>query len=179
MTSSSTPGPYSRDHSGARPHAGRIREDQKAAGWTRADNHGTRHLQRDVERALLLQVFTRTSETAADAQPPGGARAGRERGHYRHWRRLGLRLQDRVAQSSIVYRAVSGRGYGCRRNFAGYFHHGRAAGGRNGFAALRTDSGWRWRWAGILARQCRCQHERRSRLHRKIFTRINPCWRAW
>jgi phosphoribosylformylglycinamidine (FGAM) synthase-like enzyme len=55
--------------------------------------------------------------------------------------RLGLRLQDRVAQSSFVHRAFSGCGYGCRRNSARHFHDGRAAGGGDGFVAIRTDSG--------------------------------------
>ena len=68
-----------------------------------------------------------------------GAGAGRERRHHRHRRRLGLRLQDRVAQSSIVYRAVSGRRHRRRRNPARHFHHGRAAGRGDGFAALRPD----------------------------------------
>jgi len=33
----------------------------------------------------------------------GGGRGGRECGHRGHWRRLGLRVQNRVAQSPIIY----------------------------------------------------------------------------
>ena len=101
--------------------------------------HRTRHLQRDVERALLLQVVARALEAAAYAQPPRSAGAGGKRRHHRHRRRLGLRLQDRVAQSSLVHRAVPGccdwRGWHPAR----HLHHGRAALRHHGFAAFWTD----------------------------------------
>src|SRR5437660_10656180 len=45
---------YAGDDPGARPHSGRIRKNQAAARRTRADADRTWHLQRDVERALLL-----------------------------------------------------------------------------------------------------------------------------
>ena len=101
--------------------------------------HRTRHLQRDVERALLLQVVARAPEAPAHAQPPRACRAGRERRHHRHRRRLGVRLQDRVAQSSLVHRAVPGRRHRRRRHSARHLHHGRAAGRHHGFAALWAD----------------------------------------
>ena len=101
--------------------------------------HRAGHFQRDVERALLLQVVARASEAAADAQPAGGAGAGRERRHHRHRRWLGLRLQDRVAQSSLVHRAVPGRGDRSGRHSARHLHHGRAAGRGDGFAAVRAN----------------------------------------
>ncbi len=103
MTSSPTLGLTPRTHPGARPHARRIRKDQTASGRTRTHPDRAWHLQRDVERALLLQVIARSSETPAHAQPPGGAGARRECGHRRHRRWLGLRLQDRVPQSSVVH----------------------------------------------------------------------------
>src|SRR5580692_1878718 len=127
---------YSGNCSRARPHAGRIREDQTTSRRTRADHHRTGHFQRDVERALLLQIFARASETAAHPQPSRRARPGRERGHYRHRRWLGLRLQNRIAQPSIIHRAISGRSHGRRRNPPRHLHHGRTASRGNGFLAL-------------------------------------------
>src|ERR1039458_1645399 len=50
------------------------------------------------------------------------------------------RVQNRVSQSSVVYRAISGSGHRRRRNSARYFHHGGAAGRGDGLAAVRADS---------------------------------------
>ena len=97
------------------------------------------HFQRDVERALLVQIVARPSEAAADARDARGARAGRERGRGGHRRRARRRLQDRVAQSSELRRAVSGRGDGRGRNPARHFHDGRAADCGARFAAVRAD----------------------------------------
>ena len=113
-----------------------IRENCLAAR-PRAHLHGTRHLQRDVERALLLQELAHSFEEAAHAQQAGAARAGRERRHHRHRRRLRDRVQDRIAQSSQLHRAVSGRGHRRGRHSARHFHHGRAAHRGDGRAALR------------------------------------------
>ena len=66
---------------------------------------------------------------------------GENAGHHRHRRRLGLRLQDRVAQSSVVHRAVSRRNHRRGRNPARHLHHGREAGRGNGFAEVRPDHG--------------------------------------
>ena len=66
------------------------------------------------------------------------ARAGRERGHHRYRRRLGHRVQNRVAQSPEFYRTVSRRGDRRRRNPARHFHDGRAADRGDGCAALRA-----------------------------------------
>src|ERR1700693_281212 len=81
---------FSGDSPAARPHARRIREDQATSRPARAYTHRTRHLQRDVERALLLQVLARAPETIAHAQQARIAGTGRERRYHRHWRRLGL-----------------------------------------------------------------------------------------
>ena len=125
----------------ARPrhHAGGIPAHPEVAG-PHADAHRAGHLQRDVERALLLQIVARAPEAPADAQPPRGAGPGRKCGHHRHRRRLGLRLQDRVAQSPVVHRAVPGRDHRRGRHSARHLHHGRAAGRGHGFAALRARS---------------------------------------
>src|ERR1700733_2316297 len=88
-------------------YAGRVRENQAASGTTRAYAHRTGHLQRDVERALLLQIVAGPPKAAAYPQQACAARPGRERRHYRHWRRMGLRLQDRVAQSPVLHRTIS------------------------------------------------------------------------
>jgi hypothetical protein len=45
-------------------------------------------------------------------------------------------IQDRIAQSSVVYRALSGGDHRSGRDFAGHFHHGSAARCRHGFFAL-------------------------------------------
>ena len=136
-------------------------------GAARAHAHRTRHLQRDVERALLLQIVARASEAPAHAQQARAAGTGRERRHHRHWRRLGLRLQDRIAQSSVVHRAVSGRDHGRRRDSARHLHHGSEAGRGDGFAALRAD-------------QARVGTDRRrSHPHKPNFTRIIPSSKAW
>ena len=99
--------------------------------------HRARHLQRDVERALLLQIEQSASAPPADARAAGAAGPRRKRGRRGHRRRPRRRLQDGVAQSSELRRAVSGRGHGRRRNSARHFHDGRAADRRARFAALR------------------------------------------
>ncbi len=62
-----------RRHRDSSAHTGRVRQDLSASG-PRAHLHGTRHLQRHVERALLLQELAPAPEEAADAER---ARAGR------------------------------------------------------------------------------------------------------
>jgi hypothetical protein len=52
---------------------------------------------------------------------------------------MGLRFQNRVAQSSLVHRAVPGRRNRRWRNSARHFHHGRQTRCHHGFAALRAD----------------------------------------
>ena len=101
--------------------------------------HRTRHLQRHVERALLLQVLARPPQAPADQERPRRAGAGRKRRHHRRRRRLGLRLQDRVAQPPLVHRALPGRGHRSRRHSPRHLHHERAPARGDGFAALRAD----------------------------------------
>src|SRR5579862_358957 len=67
---------------GTRTHSGRIRKDQTAPWRTPTDYHRARHIQRDVERALLIQVIPCSSEALADPQPPCCARSRRECRHY-------------------------------------------------------------------------------------------------
>ena len=67
----------------------RIRKVVEPAG-PRAHLHRTRHFQRDVERALLLQELARSSEEAADRKSLGSAGARRERRHHRHRRWLAI-----------------------------------------------------------------------------------------
>ena len=138
VTSRNSAFDYPRTHTRTRHYAGRISENSDPAG-TRTQPHRAWHFQRDVERALLLQIVARAPEAAADAQPARGAGPGRKCRHHRHRRWLGLRLQDRVAQSPFVHRAASGRGDRRRRHPARHLHHGRASGGGDGLAALRPD----------------------------------------
>ena len=98
----------------------------------------TRHFQRDVERALLLQEFAHSSEEASHRKQTRSARPGRKRRDHRYRRRLCDRVQDRIPQPSQLYRAVSGRSYRRRRHSAGHFHYGRAAYRGSGCAALRA-----------------------------------------
>ncbi len=118
-------------------HARRVRKN-RGDSRPRAQPHRAWHLQRDVERALLVQELARTPEEAADARQAGGAGAGRERRHHRYRRRLCHRLQDRIAQPPQLHRAIPGRGHGRGRNPARHFHHGRAAHRGPRFAALRA-----------------------------------------
>ena len=77
-------------------------------------------------------------QDAADRRPAGAAGARRERRRRRHRRRAGRGLQDRIAQSSVVHRAVSGRGDRRRRHHPRHLHDGRAADRAAELAALRT-----------------------------------------
>jgi len=137
------------ERSGARSYSGRIRKNQTAAGRTRADADRTRHFQCDVERALLLQVVARASERLPTrsklvVQGPG------ENAGILTRRRVGVRIQDRVAQSSLVIEPFQGAARAWRHS-AGHFHYGRANRWRSwtrcglaisvgtGFLRLRSD----------------------------------------
>ena len=87
------------------------------------------HCSYKSSRLHLKKLPTRSKLRAAGA--------GRERRHHRHRRRLRHRLQDRIAQSPQLHRAVPGRGHRRRRHSARHLHHGRAAHRGDGFAALR------------------------------------------
>ena len=62
---------------------------------------------------------------------------GRERRRRGHRRRPGRGLQDRIAQPSVVHRAVPGRGHRRRRHHPRHLHDGRAADRAAELAALR------------------------------------------
>src|SRR4029077_15147950 len=108
-------------HAGSDRHTsvdrGGVREDRRNPG-ARTNLYRTGDLQRNVERALLLQELAAASQETSHARQAGGTRTGRERGNHRYWRRLFSGFQDRIAQPSEFYRAVSGRGYRCRRYLA-------------------------------------------------------------
>ena len=95
---------------------------------------------------------------AADHRALACCRARRERGRRRHRRRAGSRLQDRIAQSPVVHRAVSGRGDRRRRDHPRHFHDGRAADRADELAAVRR--------ARRPARAA--EHGRRRRRHRRL-----------
>ena len=86
----------------------------------------------------LLKGFP-TEKRRRDGEVRAGAgQGGRgERGHHRHGRRLGDRVQDRVAQPSERRRAVRGRGHGRGRDHPRHLHDGGAAGPAHQFAAVR------------------------------------------
>ena len=69
-----------------------------------------RDVQRDVERALLVQELEAAAAHAAHRGRGRDRRAGRERGRDLDRRRPGGRVQDRVAQPPERRRALPGRG---------------------------------------------------------------------
>ena len=71
-------------------------------------------------------------------RPARAAGPGRERRRGRHRRRPRRGLQDRIAQPSVVHRAVPGRGDRRRRHHPRHLHDGRAADRAAQLAALRT-----------------------------------------
>ena len=81
------------------------------------------------------RVHLKTLPTEGTA---GAARPGRERRRGGHRRRAGGGVQDRVAQSPVVHRAVSGRGDRRRRHHPRHLHDGRAADRAAELAALRV-----------------------------------------
>ena len=117
-------------------NAGRIRPHRRGAR-PRADADRARHLLGDVVRALQLQELAHPSAEAADRRAARAAGPGRERRRRRHRRRPGGGLQDRVAQPSVVHRAVPGRGDRRRRHHPRHLHDGRAADRAAELAALR------------------------------------------
>ena len=80
------------------------------------------------------RVHLKTLPTDGPARAAG---PGRERRRRRHRRRPGRGLQDRVAQPSVVHRAVPGRGDRRRRHHPRHLHDGRAADRAAELAALR------------------------------------------
>ena len=90
--------------------------------------------------ALQLQELARAPEDAADRGSAGAAGAGRERRRRRYRRRPRRRLQDRIAQPSVVHRAVPGRGDRRRRHHPRHLHDGRAPDRAAQLAALRRRS---------------------------------------
>ena len=80
-------------------------------------------------------------EEAADRRAARAAGARRERRRRRHRRRPRRRLQDRIAQPSVVHRAVPGRRDRRRRHHPRHLHDGRAADRAAELAALRPLDG--------------------------------------
>ena len=115
-------------------------EKLKAILGPRAELHRAGHLLGHVERALLLQEHPPAAEDLPHQVPEDPRQRGRgKRGHHRHRRRPGHRVQDRVAQSPQRRRAVPGRGHRRRRHHPRHFHDGRAARVLDEFAAVRPD----------------------------------------
>ena len=91
----------------------------------------------------------------------GAAGAGRERRRRRHRRRPRRGLQDRVAQPSVVHRAVPGGRDRRRRHHPRHLHDGRAPDRAAELAALRS--------AGRSRRRPHAPHRRRrGRRHRRL-----------
>src|SRR5215470_5781171 len=73
---------HSGTHPGTRLDAGGVRQNRATARRAHTYPHRTRHLQRDVERALLLQVFACAFEAVAHSQQTRGPGTGREHEHH-------------------------------------------------------------------------------------------------
>ena len=149
--------------------------------------HRARHLLRDVERALLVQVVAHPPARPADDGPARHPGPGRERRRRRHRRRAGGRLQDGVAQPPVVHRAVPGRGDRRRRHPARRVHHGRAADRVPRLAALRParssedarSSSRAWSRASPATATLRRAHRRRRGLLRRLATTATSWSTRW
>ena len=86
---------------------------------------------------MLVQIHARASAQAADESAVGAHRSRRERRRDRHRRRRCGHLQDGKPQSSVVHRALSGRGDRRGRHHARRLHDGRASHRDDERAALR------------------------------------------
>ena len=128
---------HTRAHQAAQADRRGVRPHREALG-PRAHVHRARRLQRDVERALLLQVVARAPPPPPHEGPAGHPGARRERRRRRHRRRLRGRLQDGVAQPPELHRAVPGRGDGRGRHPARRLHDGRAPHREPQLAPLRA-----------------------------------------
>lgn len=84
----------------ARPVARGVRQDQRDP-WSGSQLHGVEHLQRHVERALLVQELHQAAEDPS-AQRTEVARRSRsgERGPRGHWRWLGLCFRETKATTT-------------------------------------------------------------------------------
>ncbi len=83
------------------------------------------------------RIHLKNLPTTGPARDPGARRKRRDRGHRR---RAGRRVQDGVAQPSVVPRALPGRGDRRRRHPAGHLHDGRPAHRVSRLAPLRARS---------------------------------------
>ena len=126
---------------GPGPQGRRVRTDPRDPR-SPADQLRARDVQRHVERALLLQELEGAPQAvlrdpAGDADREDAGRHRRERRRHRHRPGLRRHVQDRVAQPSVVRRALPGRRDRRRRHRPRHPRHGRPAGRRDGPAALR------------------------------------------
>ena len=108
-------------------------------GGRDAERSRARDVQRDVERALLVQELAAAPPDAADRHGRGRRRrrAGRERRRDLDRRRARGRVQDRVPQPPERGRADPGRRDRRRRHPPRHLHDGRPAGRRPGRPPVR------------------------------------------
>ena len=91
---------------------------------------------------MRLQALQAAAANAARRQPPpAGWRRQRERRRGGHRRRACGGDEDRIAQSPVRDRAVSGRRHGRGRHRAGHIRYGRASDSAAELAALRFAYG--------------------------------------
>ena len=102
-------------------------------------------------------------QDAADRRAAGAAGARRECRRDRHRRRACRGLQDRIAQSPVVHRAVPRRGDRRRRHHPRHLHDGRAADRAAQLAAVRRPRRARH---DAAARRRRRRHRRLRQQHR-------------
>ena len=144
---------------------GRAGASGQAISLLSSDERG---LMRDIERLIRKQLPRERvpgyepdpnarNEPEPDDRPPRRTRSGRKRGRGGHRRRPGGRFQNRVAQSSVVHRALPGRRYWRRRHHSRHLHHGSAAD-----RALELTAVWAARGSPGTAdiRRCGCRYRR-------------------
>ena len=120
----------------ARAHRCRARADRRQAR-TRAQRRRAGDVQPAVVRALRLQALPEAAPAPADGGPAGADGTGRERRRGLDRRRVGGRVQGRVAQPSERGRAVPGRRDRGRRDPARRLRARGAADRGTRLAALR------------------------------------------
>ncbi len=113
----------------------------------------------------------------ADERAGRSSGTRRKCGHHRYRRRLSRRLQNRIPQSSFLYRTVPGRSHRRRRHSARHLHDGRAADRRDEQPSIRSaaqaaeqaDHGRRRRRHRLLRKLLRRSDRRRRSLFRRLL----------
>ena len=160
----------------ARADRRRARRDPRAPGRPRTERRRARDVQRDVERALLVQELEASAVDPADDRSRRHRRPRRERRRDLHRGRPRGRVQDRIAQPPERGRAIPGRGDRCRRDPPRHLHDGRppdcgtrrVALRRPGLGAHAPPRRWRGQGRGRVRQLRRRADDRRGAGVRRV-----------